>query len=142
MNENVIAIIKLAPGNVGWYDRLTSIHLTVSNPTAEVKAGMNLLNIKKAIKYRTISVINGNLEEENLVSSVTAEPKILSQVMEQDEVKEEPELKTESDEVKEEPELKTESDEQSQNVSNPETENRPKKSKKNKKSKEDQSENQ
>lgn len=129
MNENVIAIIKLAPGNVGWYDRLTSIHLTVSNPTAEVKAGMNLLNIKKAIKYRTISVINGNLEEENLVSSVTAEPKILSQAMEQDEVKEEPELKTESDE-------------QSQNVSNPETENQPKKSKKNKKSKEDQSENQ
>lgn len=56
-----IATIKLAPGNVGFFDELTRIHLTLSSPMAEVFEGMNTTNLKKGVRYKTIEVIDGSL---------------------------------------------------------------------------------
>lgn len=80
MNERTIAIIRLAAGNVGWYDRLTSIHLTISNPTAEVEAGMNLANIKKAVKCKTVNILSGDLNGEPLLAQTLEEPVIKEDV--------------------------------------------------------------
>ena len=34
MTKKIIAVVKLAPGNIGWYDALTGIHLTLARPTS------------------------------------------------------------------------------------------------------------
>lgn len=57
-------IIQLAPGNIGWYDEVTGIHLTIARNTAIVKPGMNTTNIRRAIKDRKVQVLVGNLEQE------------------------------------------------------------------------------
>lgn len=56
-----IAKIKLAPGNVGWYDSLTNIVLTKAKPEAIVYSGKNIINIKKAIKEGKILLQEGSL---------------------------------------------------------------------------------
>lgn len=55
-------IIKLAPGNIGWFDPLTSIHLTLVKTEALVKPGMNITNIKKALSEGKIIIKQGVLE--------------------------------------------------------------------------------
>lgn len=56
-----IAKIKLAPGNVGWYDSLTNIVLTKAQPEAIVYSGKNVINIKKAIKEGKVLLQEGSL---------------------------------------------------------------------------------
>lgn len=56
-----IATIKLAPGNVAFYDEYTKIHLTLSNPYAKIYEGMNLKRIKASVKYGTLRVVVGSL---------------------------------------------------------------------------------
>lgn len=56
-----IAKIKLAPGNVGWYDSLTNIVLTKAKPEAIVYSGKNIINIKKAIKEGKVLLQEGSL---------------------------------------------------------------------------------
>ena len=55
-------IIKLAPGNIGWFDPITSIHLTLVKTEALVKPGMNTTNIKKALSEGKIIIKQGILE--------------------------------------------------------------------------------
>lgn len=55
-------IIKLAPGNIGWYDPLTAIHLTLAKTESIIKPGMNLTNIKKALAEGKIIIKQGILE--------------------------------------------------------------------------------
>lgn len=55
-------IIKLAPGHIGWFDPITSIHLTMAKNKAIVKPGMNLTNIKSALADRIILIEQGILE--------------------------------------------------------------------------------
>lgn len=55
-------IIKLAPGNIGWFDPLTSIHLTLSKTEAIVKTGMNTTNIKNALSEGKIIIKQGTIE--------------------------------------------------------------------------------
>ena len=56
-----IATIKLAPGNVAFYDEYTKIHLTLNNPYAKIYEGMNLKRIKASVKYGTLRVVVGSL---------------------------------------------------------------------------------
>ena len=65
----LIATIRIAPGNVGWYDATTGIHLTISRPTADVYEGMNLTNIKRGIQYKTITLLSGSLNEDASVKA-------------------------------------------------------------------------
>ena len=56
-----IATIKLNSGQGGFYDELTNIHLTVSNPVAYLFAGQNLTNIRKGISVGHLILIEGTL---------------------------------------------------------------------------------
>ena len=57
-----IAKIRISAGNPGWYDPLTNIHLTITRPEAFVYEGQNVTNIKNAVAYKLVSVIEGELE--------------------------------------------------------------------------------
>ena len=59
---NIIGIIRLAKGQVGYYDEKTNIHLTLSNPVAQVYDIMNTENLKKSIRYKTIELVSGSLD--------------------------------------------------------------------------------
>lgn len=71
--SKVKAIIKLADGNVGFYDNLTQIHLTILSPLGRVYEGMNTTNLQRGVACNTIEVLEGSLtsdivEKEPVVS--------------------------------------------------------------------------
>ena len=61
-------IVKLAPGNIGWFDPLTSIHLTLAKTEAVVKPGMNVTNIKAGLAEGKIIIKQGVLETSRQIS--------------------------------------------------------------------------
>ena len=61
MENKIIAKIKLNPGNGGYFDPISRIHLTHGNPFADVLAGTNTTGLKKAVWNRRISLISGSL---------------------------------------------------------------------------------
>lgn len=63
-----IAKIRLALGNVGFYDSLTGVRLTKAAPEAIVYSGKNTANIKKAIREGKVVLKEGSL------SSLRTEP--------------------------------------------------------------------
>lgn len=101
-----IAKIRISAGNPGWYDPLTNIHLTITRPDAFVYEGQNVTNIKTAVSFKLVHVIEGDLEpvkespiittdkvEEEVGEVITevekTEDKEESQVPAEEEVKEE-----------------------------------------------------
>ena len=62
MNK-VIATIRLNSGQGNFYDELTRIHLTVGNPQADLIAGMNLSNIRNAVRSGRLIIVAGKLED-------------------------------------------------------------------------------
>lgn len=68
MDNNNIALIALNPGRVGWFDPITNIHLTISHPEAYITKGMNIKNIKKAVKAKILRVVWGNLSSQTFVT--------------------------------------------------------------------------
>lgn len=56
-----IALIKLGGGRSGFYDELTNIHLTLSQPVAHIYDGQNLTNIKRGIKSGSLVLLQGTL---------------------------------------------------------------------------------
>jgi hypothetical protein len=60
--QNVIGYVKLAYGQVGYFDQLTRIHLTIANNTKPVFAGMNTINLKNAVASKRIMLISGTLD--------------------------------------------------------------------------------
>lgn len=83
-----IAQIRINAGNPGWYDPLTNIHLTITRPLAVVYEGSNTSNIKQAVKFGLVHVIDGSLDTE--VSTIESKPAIKEEVREvtsQEEVK-------------------------------------------------------
>ena len=63
-----IAKIRLALGNVGFYDSLTGVRLTKAEPEGTVYSGKNTANIKKAIREGKVILKEGSL------SSLQIEP--------------------------------------------------------------------
>lgn len=59
--SEVIAIIKLAPGEVGYYDELSKIHLTMSRPKANVYDYMNTSRLLRSVKSKTLMLVAGSL---------------------------------------------------------------------------------
>lgn len=59
--RKVIAKVKLNPGQGGYFDPITRIHLTHADPEKEIYAGMNTEGLKTAIRNRRISLISGSL---------------------------------------------------------------------------------
>ena len=62
-----IAVISLAPGQVGFYDDLSGIHLSLANREAKVYKGTNTAGISNAIKEGKITVVSGSIGSETLV---------------------------------------------------------------------------
>ncbi len=61
MSAKIIATIKLAPGQVGFYDPLSRIHLTLGNPTATVYSGTNCAALRRNVKAGIIRILDGTL---------------------------------------------------------------------------------
>lgn len=59
--SNIIAVIRLARGEVGYYDELTNIHLTIANNTHNVLAGMNTTNLQKGVRSGRLNLVTGSL---------------------------------------------------------------------------------
>lgn len=59
--KKIIASIKLAPGNRGYFDPLTGINLTISNNIGYVRENDNVSNIRKAIREGKIKIVGGQL---------------------------------------------------------------------------------
>lgn len=57
----MLAKITLAPGQIGFHDALSNIHLTVANPTAIVPVGANTEHLKEAVKDGKILLLTGTL---------------------------------------------------------------------------------
>ncbi len=57
----MLAKITLAPGQIGFHDALSNIHLTVANPTAVVPIGANTEHLKEAVKDGKILLLTGTL---------------------------------------------------------------------------------
>lgn len=58
---NIVARIKLAPGENGYYDEKTDIYLNWAHPEADVPEGKDLSNLRRSVKYRRIVVTEGSL---------------------------------------------------------------------------------
>lgn len=74
--RTVLALVRLTAGNVGWYDPLTNIHLTIQKPEAYVFEGMNTKNLRQGVQHKTITVIDGSLfgPSQTVVPTKTVDP--------------------------------------------------------------------
>ena len=90
-----IAKIRISAGNPGWYDPLTNIHLTITRPDAFVYEGQNVTNIKTAVSFKLVHVIEGELEPIK-ESPITTTEKVEEEVREVITEAEEVEIKEES----------------------------------------------
>ena len=59
--KKIIASIKLAPGNRGYFDPLTGINLTISNSIGYIREDDDISNIRKAIRESKIKIVGGQL---------------------------------------------------------------------------------
>lgn len=57
-----IAELRLAPGQVGFYDELTNIHLTLTSPFASVYQGMNTSRLQQSVNSGRLILISGSLK--------------------------------------------------------------------------------
>lgn len=64
--KEIIATIRLAGGQVGFYDQLTGIYLTQTQPVAHLYAGMNLNQIRKSLKSKRIYLVSGSIDNSSL----------------------------------------------------------------------------
>lgn len=69
---DVIGKVRLARGEVAFYDDLSRIHLTLSRPTANVLSTMNTASLRRGVQYKRLELIAGTL----LPMSVREEEKV------------------------------------------------------------------
>lgn len=58
---SIIAVVKLAPGVIGYYDELSRIYLNMQCKKANVYSNMNTSRIRRAIAERTLELVSGTL---------------------------------------------------------------------------------
>jgi hypothetical protein len=64
MNREVIAVVRLALGEIGYYDDLSRTHITVTDPQRDIFAGTNCTQLRRAVKSGRIRLLSGSLGEE------------------------------------------------------------------------------
>ena len=89
--ENIIAKVRIAPGEIGYYDEVSGVHLNQSNPIAEIKAGTNCSVLRRSVKCRRLILLEGSLgrprtlfeilhpsksHQEMVITPVKEEPKV------------------------------------------------------------------
>lgn len=102
-----IAKIRISAGNPGWYDPLTNIHLTITRPDAFVYEGQNVTNIKTAVSFKLVHVIEGELEpikESPIITTDKVEEEVGEVITEVEETedKEESQIPAEEEIIEEE----------------------------------------
>jgi len=81
--RDVVATIRLAPGEVGFYDEYTRIHLTYAKPEAFVFAGMNVTQIRNSVRSGRLLLKSGTLGAgAKPVPVATPEPEVIPVVEE------------------------------------------------------------
>ena len=64
MSKEIIATVRLQPGEVGYYDELSRIHLTVGNPQANIYAGMNCSQLRRSVQSGRLRLVSGSFGPE------------------------------------------------------------------------------
>lgn len=86
--KRIIASIKLAPGNRGYFDPLTGMNLSLSNNIGYIREGDKVDNIRRDIKDGKIKIVGGKLppavnieqkqfKEEPVKVEAKKEPKVI-----------------------------------------------------------------
>lgn len=61
MAKETIAVVRLMPGQGGYYDPYSRIHLTTGNPQAEIKAGTNCSQLLRSVRSGRLKLVTGSL---------------------------------------------------------------------------------
>ena len=94
MARQAIAVIALAPGEIGYYDDYSRIYLSNESPKAVIYAGTNLYQIRKSIASGRLRLVQGSLSgEADAENTKTVE---IKPVISPEPVKEEVKVETES----------------------------------------------
>lgn len=72
--SRLIAKIKLAKGEVGYFDELTRIHLTLGRPTANIYDYMNTSRLRRSVTSKVLILTAGSL---NPISNLVANEEIV-----------------------------------------------------------------
>lgn len=56
-----IAVVRLAPGQAGYYDELSGIYLTAGKRTAAIPSGTNCAQLRRSVRMGTIILQSGTL---------------------------------------------------------------------------------
>jgi len=78
--STIIGKVRLARGNVGYFDDLTRIYLTLASPEKPVFSGMNTKNLKHAVKTGTLQLVWGTLDATDSVVKEKFAPIVPKQV--------------------------------------------------------------
>ena len=107
MARQAIAVIALAPGEIGYYDDYSRIYLNNENPKAVIYAGTNLFQIRKSIASGRLRLVQGSLSgEADAKNTKTVEVKpVITPEPVKGEVKTEPVVETPKEEKKVEVEI-------------------------------------
>ena len=100
-----IAKIRISAGNPGWYDPLTNIHLTITRPDAFVYEGQNVTNIKTAVSFKLVHVVEGELEpikESPITTTEKVEEEVREVITEAEEVEVKEKSQTPAEEIEKE----------------------------------------
>lgn len=63
MSKNVIAVVRLQPGEAGYYDELSRIHLTIGHPEARIYAGTNCEQLRRSVQSGRLRLVSGSFGE-------------------------------------------------------------------------------
>jgi hypothetical protein len=72
---NVIARVKLAPGETGFFDREANVYLNWGHPVADVIKGAPLKKLRRAVKDKKIVVVAGTLGQGKTFKQILMEAK-------------------------------------------------------------------
>lgn len=56
-----IAVVRLAPGQAGYYDELSGVYLTAGKRTAAIPSGTNCAQLRRSVRMGTIILQSGTL---------------------------------------------------------------------------------
>jgi hypothetical protein len=85
--SKIIAVVRLAPGQVAFYDELTSTHLTMGNPMTDIYDYMKTDRIKRAVSNKILSLVTGSFNVDAAPVAPMVEVKVTAPVVKAEEVK-------------------------------------------------------
>lgn len=75
MSKEIIAVVRLMPGQGGFYDPYSRIHLTTGKPQAEIVAGTNCSQLLRSLRSGRLKLVSGSLAPKKPVNLTEKEAK-------------------------------------------------------------------